>query len=70
MHQIAFGGQAPLKRSPDPLAAKRGLLPRGGEGGRKDEGMGGREEGRGEEREGDVGEGEGRKGTEPPVYGS
>jgi len=49
MHQNAFGGRAPpgpageLKCSPDPLAAKRGLLLRG-----KD----GRERGKGGERRG------------------
>ena len=60
MHQNAFGGRAPpgpageLKCSPDPLAAKRGLLPRG-----KDGKKGGRE-GREEEQRGRKG---GRKGA-------
>ena len=62
MHQIAFGGRAPLKHSPDLLAAIWGLLLRGGEGGRKDKGRGGRKEGEGEGREEGGGKGKGREG--------
>ena len=60
-----------LKRSPRPLAAKRGLLLRGGDGrereGREEEGKGGQEKGewRGGKggREGREEEGRGRKGA-------
>jgi len=50
-----------LKHSPDPLAAIWGLLLRGGEGGRKDKGIGGRKEEWKGERKGREGLGKGKE---------
>ena len=62
MHQKAFSGGAPpgsageLKRSPDPLAAIRGVLfLRGGEGSGRRKGKDGREGKRGEKGGGMIG---------------